>query len=307
MKRRLLLLALTAVIGVSAMWAQGRRGLRINEVMVQNNSSVVDEYGRHVAWIELFNSTFAPLEISSVYLTTDPANPKMYSVPLGDAKTRLEKRQQVLFWADNMPSDGTFHTSFTLKPGTSNWIGLYDADGKTLIDEVTVPSNLAADASYARKVDGEGTGADAWEVRDGSAANLYVTPGSNNIIKDANSKVNIFRERDENGLGMTVMAMCIVFLALIVLCLCFNVISAVSAYFSKRNKVMSMGNKPAGSIIESDAEHDTGEEIAAIVMALHEHLDAHDRESAVLTINKVKRAYSPWSSKIYTLRRDPRN
>ena len=40
-------------------------------------------------------------------------------------------------------------------------------------------------------------------------------------------------------------------------------------------------------------------------MALHEHLNTHDAESTVLTINKVKRAYSPWSSKIYSLREVP--
>ena len=53
------------------------------------------------------------------------------------------------------------------------------------------------------------------------------------------------------------------------------------------------------------SNHDSGEEIAAIVMALHQHLNAHDTESTVLTINKVKRAYSPWSSKIYGLREVP--
>ncbi len=38
----------------------------------------------------------------------------------------------------------------------------------------------------------------------------------------------------------------------------------------------------------------TGEETAAIAMALHEYLnDAHDVEDMILTINKVKRTYSP--------------
>ena len=50
---------------------------------------------------------------------------------------------------------------------------------------------------------------------------------------------------------------------------------------------------------------DSGEEIAAICMALHEHLNMHDKEDFVLTINKVKRAYSPWNSKIYSLRELP--
>ena len=50
-----------------------------------------------------------------------------------------------------------------------------------------------------------------------------------------------------------------------------------------------------------------GEEAAAIAMALHEFMnDAHDVEDMILTINKVKRTYSPWSSKIYTLRQTPK-
>ena len=54
-----------------------------------------------------------------------------------------------------------------------------------------------------------------------------------------------------------------------------------------------------------EERNDSGEAIAAIAMALHEHLDAHDRENTVLTINKVKRAYSPWNSKIYNMRHLP--
>ena len=49
-----------------------------------------------------------------------------------------------------------------------------------------------------------------------------------------------------------------------------------------------------------------GEVYAAISMALHEMQDeVHDVEETVLTITRVKRSYSPWSSKIYTLRENP--
>ena len=51
------------------------------------------DYGRHTAWIELFNSGFAPLEISKIYITNDKAKPTMYPVPLGDVNTRIPKRQ----------------------------------------------------------------------------------------------------------------------------------------------------------------------------------------------------------------------
>jgi len=48
------------------------------------------------------------------------------------------------------------------------------------------------------------------------------------------------------------------------------------------------------------------EVIAAIGLALSMHLqDVHDYEKAIITIQKVMRPYSPWSSKIYGLRQIP--
>ena len=94
---RIITLLLAAVLGIASLSAQGRRGLRINEVMVANDStSVVDDFGRYSAWVELFNSTFGPLEISSVFLTNDPADPTKYPVPLGDVNTEIPTRQHVL-------------------------------------------------------------------------------------------------------------------------------------------------------------------------------------------------------------------
>ena len=299
---RVAVIALAACSGM--MSGQARKGLRINEVMVENLSNAVDDYGQHGAWIELFNSNFAPLEISSVFITTDPSKPRMYPVPLGDVNTRMPKRQHVIFWADNQPTRGTFHTNFALVPGQANWIGIYDADGRTLIDSVTVPP-IPADASYARVIDGEGSGVEAWQVRDGSSETLYITPSSNNKIKDTNSKVDKFHEIDENGFGMTITAMGIVFSALLVLSICFWIISRVNAARSSRKKMEAQGINPTEVARADRPDGDSGEEIAAIAMALYDHLNAHDRESAVLTINKVRRAYSPWSSHIYSMRQAP--
>ncbi len=48
------------------------------------------------------------------------------------------------------------------------------------------------------------------------------------------------------------------------------------------------------------------EEIAAIMTALKLYKSAlHDKESEVLTILSIKRAYSPWSSKIHGLTQLP--
>ena len=296
------MLALT--MGISCATAQSRGGLRINEVMTANTESFVDDYGNRGAWIELFNSTFAPLEISSVYLTTDSTNKKMYPVPLGDVLTKIPKRQHVIFWADGMPARGTFHTNFVLDPTRPNWIAIYDANGLTLIDSVTVPV-LLPNTSYARIVDGVKVNGEAdWELRNNDNGK-FVTPSSNNLIRDVNHKIEMFEAEDEHGFGLSIMAMCIVFGALLMLCICFILISKISGHISRINKMRSHGIDHREVARADRPDHDSGEEIAAIIMALHEHLNAHDTETTVLTINKVKKAYSPWSSKIYSLRETP--
>jgi hypothetical protein len=51
----------------------------------------------------------------------------------------------------------------------------------------------------------------------------------------------------------------------------------------------------------------SGEVNAAIVMALYLYgSELHDQEDPVITMTKVSRTYSPWSSKIYGLRRSPK-
>jgi Na+-transporting methylmalonyl-CoA/oxaloacetate decarboxylase gamma subunit len=54
--------------------------------------------------------------------------------------------------------------------------------------------------------------------------------------------------------------------------------------------------------VSEEVSNISGEETAAIAMALHLFLEVHDEESGVLTINKVSKPYSPWSSKIYAVR-----
>lgn len=300
MKNKILLSTVALTMCVTATFAQSRGALRINEVMVENTDGIVDEYGLRHAWIELFNANFGPLEISSVYLTNDSTNKVKYPVPLGDVNTRIPKRQHVVFYADGQPNKGTFHLNFTLTPGRDNWIGVYDADGRTLIDEVTIPASLLPNQTYARTSDGYGQ----WAVRTGGEDD-YITPSSANIIRDTNEKIKNFSERDANGGGMTLMAMCIVFASLLVLCLCFYAIGKIGGTVSFFNKLRAHGVDKQQAR-EEQITHDSGEEIAAIVMALHDLFDAHDTENTILTINKVKRAYSPWSSKIYGLREIPK-
>jgi hypothetical protein len=45
-----------------------------------------------------------------------------------------------------------------------------------------------------------------------------------------------------------------------------------------------------------------GDHSAAIAMALYMYNELHDEESNILTIDRVSRVYSPWSSKYYNMR-----
>lgn len=89
----------------------------------------------------------------------------------------------------------------------------------------------------------------------------------------------------------------IVFFALLFLHLFFQFLPKLIYYNWKRNRIQHGKEIPDESVI-----HISGEEAAAIAMALHLFLEVHDVESGVLTINKVSKPYSPWSSKIYAVR-----
>lgn len=282
--------------------AQRATSLKINEVLVTNEQNYQDDYGLHNAWIEIFNTSFATVNIEGCYLTNDKENPTKYPIPKGDVLTQIKPRQHTLFWADGMPNRGTFHVNFTLDPNKENYIALYDSNGKTLIDEVTVPAGMLADQSYARQEDGS----ENWVIKGGGEYS-YVTPSTNNMTLDKNEKIENFKKHDEDGFGMAIIAMSVVFIGLILLYVSFKIVGNIAIKLGKKNAMKATGVTDKAEAKEKNLGSHSGEEAAAIAMALHEFMnDAHDIEDMILTINKVKRTYSPWSSKIYTLRQTPK-
>ncbi|WP_102409167.1 OadG family transporter subunit [Parabacteroides bouchesdurhonensis] len=287
----LLLFALLVSFGAKA---QRATSMRINEVLVINEDNYVDDYGKRHAWIELFNSSAGTVNIQGCFLTNDKNNPKKYPIPKGDVLTLIPPHQHTLFWADGEPNRGTFHVNFTLDPSTENYIALYDADGKTLIDEVVIPALQKADVSYGRTIDGHGE----W------ATLQKVTPSTNNVTLDSNEKIDNFKANDSLGIGMTLTAMAVVFTGLFLLFIIFKQIGKFSIAASKRNAQKASGSTSA---VAANIGQESGEIFAAIGAALYEMSDDnHDIEHTVLTIRKVQRAYSPWSSKIYGLREVPK-
>ena len=300
-KRIGIFIALVAVVCLG-LNAQRATSLKINEVLVTNEQNYQDDYGLHNAWIEIFNTSFATVNIEGCYLTNDKDNPTKYPIPKGDILTQIKPRQHTLFWADGMPNRGTFHVNFTLDPNKENYIALYDSNGKTLIDEVTIPAGILADQSYARQEDGRAN----WVIK-GGGEHSYVTPSTNNMTQDKNEKIENFKKHDEDGFGMAIIAMSVVFIGLILLYVSFKIVGNIAVKLGKKNAMKAIGITDKAEAKEKNLGSHSGEEAAAIAMALHEFMnDAHDVEDMILTINKVKRTYSPWSSKIYTLRQTPK-
>lgn len=300
-KRIGIFIALVAVVCLG-LNAQRATSLKINEVLVTNEQNYQDDYGLHNAWIEIFNTSFATVNIEGCFLTNDKDNPTKYPIPKGDVLTQIKPRQHTLFWADGMPNRGTFHVNFTLDPNKENYIALYDSNGKTLIDEVTIPAGILADQSYARQEDGSAN----WVIK-GGGEHSYVTPSTNNMTQDKNEKIENFKKHDEDGFGMAIIAMSVVFIGLILLYVSFKIVGNIAVKLGKKNAMKAIGITDKAEAKEKNLGSHSGEEAAAIAMALHEFMnDAHDVEDMILTINKVKRTYSPWSSKIYTLRQTPK-
>jgi len=285
---------LLIVAGTNSATAQNADALKFNEILVMNDSSAVDDFGMHTAWIEIFNSSYNTVNIGGCYLTDDLSNPTKYWIPTGDPATKISARCYMVFWADDKPTRGIFHLNFDLK--NARTIALYNADGKTLIEKVDLPSENKPDVTYGRPTNESAE----WVFLEKS------TPGANNDYTKKKSAGEVFVEIDPYGIGMTMIAMFVVFMALAIL---FVIYKNMGRFFIRRGVVAASkteSSKVAASAKYSDDEM-SGEVNAAIAMALYLYQnELHDYENTVLTINKVSRNYSPWSSKIYTLRKLPR-
>ena len=115
------------------------------------------------------------------------------------------------------------------------------------------------------------------------------------------------QEYDSYGGGITIIAMCIVVGALIVLSILFYIFGKISSLFlSHKKKQTAKALNPAAAAESERSAPDTGDVIAAISAALSQHFATdHDMQDTILTIRTLRKAYSPWNSKIYNMRHLP--
>ena len=92
----------------------------------------------------------------------------------------------------------------------------------------------------------------------------------------------------------------IVFLSLLIIYLFFRYGLTYILNFRLRHLARKQGLDPVA--VESSQTNLSGEVNAAIGMALYLYQnELHDEESGVITIKRVSKTYSPWSSKLYSM------
>jgi len=299
-----LLLSGLVIATSSTVFAQGAKNIVINEVLTNNTSSIVDEFGRREAWIELENTSFSTYNVRGMYLTTDRAvlNKNMSAperiqhmtiIPSGETRTAIGARQHLVLFCNSNPTEGKLHLSLNVPMSEPVWIALYNGNATELIDSVTVPA-LNADQSFARSKG-------KWSIKSPENA----TPGIENFIEASESKIEKFKREDPHGFAMAIMAMGIVFSCLALLWIFFTLFGMLMRHMETAKKVANKQPiKPITKTVEKTIEisHKTSNVLqegfdkkgidmevymAVIGMALRQYEDdVHDVESGIITIKQ---------------------
>ena len=107
-----------------------------------------------------------------------------------------------------------------------------------------------------------------------------------------------------SDITMAILGYTVVFTALVLLFFIFNNLPKVLEFILQKKTFLKMKVKKDG---KTKSVAVSGEVNAAIAAALfHFFNEMHDEEITNLTIKKVGRNYSPWSSKIYGVMNRPR-
>jgi len=274
--------------------AQSIKDVRINEIQFHHTNSLVDEYGQASSWIELYNKGYGKVNVAGCFLKV---NGKTYKIPKGNPATIIPTQGYLVFYADGTPSKGPFHTNFTLDD--TDFIELYDTDNK-LIDRFQFnPADMVEGFSYGWFED--------YDRKEKLMLLPATTPGSSNNTIEKISRAEAFRQADPSGFVLTIINITVVAIALTLLFFVFKAMGDFHVKTAvKKTETTNIAQSGDAKVNNGKTRVITNDELAVIAIALYKYSEnLHDIEELTLTINKVSKIYSPWSSKIYGLRQIP--
>ena len=278
--------------------AQNISDLIISEAMPSCSESLTDGYGRHSAWIEIFNTSQGTVNFAGCYITDDLSEPTKCQIPKGYSATRLGPRQLAIFHASEDNARGVFYINFDILPGSS--VYLISNDGRSVIDSLTLPEDLPEGLSASKFSN------DAKELVFDELRAAVPTPGLVNGRHEQKSRAQSVKETDPHGFILSVVAVLVVFTALLLLFVIYNISGNI--FSGKYKSASSCDDETALAIaLALHAERQCGDDIAAaIAMALHCHIEGGVHDAEPLFISIVGNPSSPWNNKAFTLRKKVR-
>ncbi len=126
------------------------RPVVINEVMASNSSTVADAAGEYEDWIELYNLTNFPVDLSGYFLSDNPSDIEKWAFEDG---TVIPAHSYLVVWADENGAQGPLHANFKLSASGES-LSLADSQ-KRLLDTLNF-GQQTADLAYARVPNGTG-------------------------------------------------------------------------------------------------------------------------------------------------------
>lgn len=163
------------VIAAASLTSAASAQIVINEVMADNRGAV--ENGPDFPdYIELHNTSGAPVTVGNMSVTDDPALPRKYVIPAG---LTIAANSYLILWCDSNAGSPGLHTGFGLGASTDR-VQLYAADGVTLRDDVSFGISVG-NLSIGRIPNGTGT----WTLNQPTplASNTAQTLGARSMLR----------------------------------------------------------------------------------------------------------------------------
>ncbi len=311
MMKRLLTVSIL-ILAAASLQAQNVIDLIISEVMVDNTSSVVDDFGDRTPWVEVFNTSQGTVNIAGCFFTDDPSDLTKSPIVKGDLRTKIGPRQVAVFFADGQSSKGTFYLNFPLREGSTLY--LVSNDGRTVIDSIEIPAGIPEGQSISKFA------TDRKEMVFDDVHAAVPSPLSVNGRHNQKTKAQIVKENDPHGYTLTIVSISVVFLALLILFTIYNFSGKVFSGQIKFRNPFKRGARAAGAaslpaggsddeialaiamVLHSECG---GEMEAAIALALHRFLSEsmHDAEPFIITVQPRS---SAWNDRTRNFRKQPR-
>lgn len=104
--------------------------IRINEISSANDI-YINDYRKKSDWIELYNTTDEPIDLSGIYLSDNPSKPHKYQISIQNSQSSkliIPPHGYSIVWCDDKEPISQLHAGFKLENVDDAYISIHAAD-----------------------------------------------------------------------------------------------------------------------------------------------------------------------------------